>query len=277
VTEEQTPAAGAVPTVPAPSGASATFEPRIVGILCNWCSYAGADLAGISRIQYPPNIRVVRVMCSGRVDPQLVLYTLLDGADGVLALGCHPGDCHYQTGNLEAKEKFEALLKVLRGVGLDGRFSYEWVSASEGARFAEVVKAYTDRVRALGPSPVPGDGALGLKLRAAMREMGDFRLRWLVGRQRRILLEGDAYGERVDPAEWDAVMERVLREQFVRAQIVELALRGPATVEEMAVATGVDARDVLRHVQRLRAKGLVAIAGCRDQSPTYRATEVVCE
>jgi F420-non-reducing hydrogenase iron-sulfur subunit len=272
MTEEQTPAAA-----PAPAEAAATFEPRIVGILCNWCSYAGADLAGISRIQYPPNIRVVRVMCSGRVDPQLVLFTLLDGADGVLALGCHPGDCHYQTGNLEAKEKFEALLKVLRNVGLAERFKYEWVSASEGARFAEVVRDFTDHIRSQGPTPVPGDEALGFRLRAAMREMGDFRLRWLIGRQRRILLQGDVYGDKVEPAEWDAVMERVLREQFIRAQIVEHALKGPATVEELAVAIGVDASEVFRHVQRLRSKGLVAMAGHRDKSPTYRATGAVCE
>ncbi len=274
MTGEQRPAPTDAASADAPA---ATFEPRIVGILCNWCSYAGADLAGISRIQYPPNIRVVRVMCSGRVDPQLVLYTLMDGADGVLALGCHPGDCHYQTGNLEAKEKFEALLKVLGNIGLAQRFKYEWVSASEGARFAEVVKAFTDHIRSQGPTPVPGDEGLGFKLRAAMREMGDFRMRWLIGRQRRILLQGDAYGDKVDPAQWDAVMERVLREQFIRAQIVEHALRGPATVEEMAAAMGVDAREVFRHVQRLRAKGLVAIAGHRDKSPTYRATGAVCE
>ena len=187
----------AVPEEPAPEDAAPKeeFQPSIVGILCNWCSYAGADLAGISRIQYQPNIRVVRVMCSGRVDPQLVLYTLLEGADGVIALGCHPGDCHYQSGNLEAREKFEALLVVLRHAGLDGRFKYEWVSASEGQLFAEVVGKFTDHIRAMGPSPVAEDEILQLKLRAAQREVSDFRLRWLVGRQRQILEEGDAYGQ----------------------------------------------------------------------------------
>ncbi len=254
-----------------------TFEPYIVGILCNWCSYAGADLAGISRIQYQTNIRVVRVMCSGRVDPQLVLYTLLEGADGVLALGCHPGECHYQSGNLEAREKFEALLVVLRAAGLDGRFRYEWVSASEGQRFAEVVGEFTDHMRSMGPTPVPEDGDLRFKLRSALREMGDFRLRWLMGRQRQILEEGDAYGQERSREEWGEVMERVLRDEFIRAQIIELTAQGPASVEDMAEVIGVDTAEVFRHVQRLRYKGKVAMAGHRDRSPLYKATGVEVE
>ncbi len=254
-----------------------TFEPSIVGILCNWCSYAGADLAGISRIQYPPNIRVVRVMCSGRVDPQLVIYTLLEGADGVLALGCHPGDCHYQSGNLEAQEKFEALLKVLRHTGMDERFQYEWVSASEGARFAEVVRGFTDHIRSLGPSPVPEDDIARFRLRAALREVSDFRLRWLIGRQRNIQENGDAYGQESDREKWDLVMDKVLRDQFIRAQIIERTLEGPASVEDMAEVIDADTVEIFRHVQRLRITGRVAIAGHRGHSPLYRATGVEAE
>jgi F420-non-reducing hydrogenase iron-sulfur subunit len=253
------------------------FEPSIVGILCNWCSYAGADLAGISRIQYQSNIRVVRVMCSGRVDPQLVLYTLLEGADGVIALGCHPGDCHYQSGNLEAREKFEALLIVLRNAGLEGRFRYEWVSASEGQRFAEVVGEFTDHIRSMGPSQVATDENLQFKLRAAQREVSDFRLRWLVGRQRQIIEEGDAYGQERPRDEWEAVMERVLRDEFIRAQIIERTVQGPASVEDMAQVIGVDPAEVFRHVQRLRYKGRVVMAGHRDRSPLYKATGVEVE
>ena len=254
-----------------------TFEPQIVGILCNWCSYAGADLAGISRIQYPPNIRVVRVMCSGRVDPQLVLYTLLEGADGVLALGCHPGDCHYQSGNLEAVQKFEALLTVLKDVGMDGRFDYKWVSASEGQRFAEVVSGFTDSIRALGPTPIPADEAVGFRLKAAQREMGDFRLRWLVGRQRQILEGGDVYGQERSQEEWDEVMSKVLRDQFIRAQIIERTMQSPASVEDMAEVIEADTVEIFRHVQRLRGQGHVIMAGQRDQSPLYKATGVDAE
>lgn len=129
------------------------FEPRIVAFLCNWCSYAGADLAGISRIQYPASIRVIRVPCSGRVDPFFILKALQDGADGVLVSGCHPGDCHYLTGNYVARRRFAVLNDLLDFAGIDpGRVSFSWVSAAEGERFAEVVREVTARVKALGPN-----------------------------------------------------------------------------------------------------------------------------
>lgn len=129
------------------------FEPRILAFLCNWCSYAGADLAGTSRIQYPPNIRVIRVPCSGRVNPLFVLKALQEGADGVLVSGCHPGDCHYQTGNYFARRKFAVLKGLLEYLGIEeGRVQFSWVSASEGGRFAEVVRAVTDDVKKLGPA-----------------------------------------------------------------------------------------------------------------------------
>jgi coenzyme F420-reducing hydrogenase delta subunit len=129
------------------------FEPRIAAFLCNWCSYAGADLAGISRIQYPPSIRVIRVPCSGRVDPFYVLKALQSGADGVLVSGCHPGDCHYLTGNYVARRRFAVLNDLLQFAGIDaGRVSFSWVSAAEGERFAEVVREVTEKVKALGPN-----------------------------------------------------------------------------------------------------------------------------
>jgi coenzyme F420-reducing hydrogenase delta subunit len=124
-----------------------------VAFLCNWCSYAGADLAGISRIQYPPSIRVIRVPCSGRVDPFYILKALQNGADGVLVSGCHPGDCHYLTGNYVARRRFAVLHDLLEFAGIDtGRVSFSWVSAAEGERFAEVVRDVTERVRQLGPN-----------------------------------------------------------------------------------------------------------------------------
>ena len=128
------------------------FEPRIVAFLCNWCSYAGADLAGTSRMSYAPNIRIVRVPCSGRVDPMLVMKAFLEGADGVMVLGCHPGDCHYSEGNYHARRRFVLFHQLLEFFGVDrDRFQLDWVSASEGARFAGVVTAFTERVRELGP------------------------------------------------------------------------------------------------------------------------------
>jgi F420-non-reducing hydrogenase iron-sulfur subunit len=137
------------------------FEPKIVGFLCNWCSYAGADLAGVSRIQYPPSIRIIRVMCSGRVDPAFVLEAFRDGADGVLVAGCHlPSDCHYLSGNFKAQRRIQLLKKVLEQFGLEPeRLRLEWVSASEGDKFATVIKDMTEQIKKLGPSPLKTKGA----------------------------------------------------------------------------------------------------------------------
>jgi len=132
------------------------FEPKIIGFLCNWCSYAGADLAGVSRIQYPPNIRIIRVMCSGRIDPAFILEAFKDGADGVLVAGCHlPSDCHYLTGNFKALRRVALLKKVLQDFGIEPeRVRLEWVSASEGDRFAAVVRDMVEEIKKLGPSPL---------------------------------------------------------------------------------------------------------------------------
>ncbi len=129
------------------------FEPIIVAFCCNWCSYAGADLAGVSRFQYPPNIRVIRVMCSGRVDPSFVLKSLNNGADGVIVTGCHIGDCHYLSGNEYTKDRFERLFSIIisqLGVN-EKRVRLEWISASEGKRFAEVITEFTNTIKKLGP------------------------------------------------------------------------------------------------------------------------------
>jgi F420-non-reducing hydrogenase iron-sulfur subunit len=128
------------------------FEPNIVAFLCNWCSYAGADLAGTSRIQYPPNVKIIRVMCSGRVNPLFIVNALQEGADGVLIGGCHPGDCHYIQGNFFARRRMGVLKKLLEYVGIDNRRVWmTWVSAAEGKKFADVISEVTENVRKLGP------------------------------------------------------------------------------------------------------------------------------
>jgi F420-non-reducing hydrogenase iron-sulfur subunit len=133
------------------------FEPVIVGFCCNWCSYAGADLAGISRIQYPPNLRMIRVMCSGAVDPALIMEALRRGADGVFIGGCHPGDCHYMAGNYKTLRKITLLKSLLPQLGIESqRVRLEWVSAAEGQRFAQVVTDFIGEVKKLGPNPWKG-------------------------------------------------------------------------------------------------------------------------
>ena len=130
-----------------------TWEPKIVAFLCNWCSYAGADLAGTSRIQYPPNIRIIRLPCSGRINPLYIIKALVEGADGVMVSGCHPGDCHYLSGNLYARRRFTMLKKLLATAGIESdRVQFTWVSASEGSRFASVVDEVTSKVKSLGPN-----------------------------------------------------------------------------------------------------------------------------
>jgi coenzyme F420-reducing hydrogenase delta subunit len=133
--------------------ANEEWAPKIVAIVCNWCTYAGADLAGISRIQYPPNVRIMRVPCTGRINPFYIVKALQAGADGVLVSGCHPGECHYISGNLVARRKFAMLKSFLDYIGIEGdRTTFTWVSASEGERFAQVIKGVTAKVQALGPA-----------------------------------------------------------------------------------------------------------------------------
>ena len=132
------------------------WSPKIVAFLCNWCSYAGADLAGVSRMQYAPNIRIIRVPCSGRINPLHIISALHCGADGVLVSGCHPGDCHYISGNLIARRKFGMLKNFLAHVGIcPERVQFSWVSAAEGARFAALVDKVVEDVKRIGPTEIP--------------------------------------------------------------------------------------------------------------------------
>lgn len=129
------------------------WQPKILAILCNWCSYAGADLAGVSRIQYPPNIRVVRIPCSGRIDPLFIMKSLQTGFDGILISGCHPGDCHYLSGNYHARRKFAVIKTLLEFIGIEPeRVQFSWVSAGEGERFATVVSKVTNDILKIGPA-----------------------------------------------------------------------------------------------------------------------------
>jgi F420-non-reducing hydrogenase iron-sulfur subunit len=134
-------------------GSTKDFEPRIIAFCCNWCSYAGADLAGVSRLQYPSNVRIIRVLCSGRIEPDFILRTLELGADGVLVAGCHPGDCHYISGNLKAEKRFKMVTKLLEVLGIDPRRArLEWISASKGPKFAHTITEFVELIKELGPS-----------------------------------------------------------------------------------------------------------------------------
>lgn len=132
-----------------------SFEPKIVAFLCNWCSYTGADLAGTSRMQYAPNVRIIRIMCSGRIEPTFVLKAFREGADGVLLCGCHPGDCHYHEGNYKCLRRYNILERYLEEMGVSkSRIRLEWISASEGQQFAETTNEFTEQIRELGPCSI---------------------------------------------------------------------------------------------------------------------------
>jgi F420-non-reducing hydrogenase iron-sulfur subunit len=148
-------------------GLGASWNPKIVVFACNWCSYAGADTAGVSRIEHQPHFRMIRVMCSGRIQPAFVLRAFEQGADGVLVSGCHFGDCHYIFGNEFAVKQFEKTKAMVKLLGIEeGRLRLEWISAAEGARFAAVINEFTDQVRALGPSGLAPAPAEELEARA---------------------------------------------------------------------------------------------------------------
>jgi F420-non-reducing hydrogenase iron-sulfur subunit len=255
-----------------------TFEPRIVGFLCNWCSYAGADLAGVSRISYPTNIRIIRLMCSGRVDPVIVLETLAQGADGVLVAGCHIGDCHYITGNLQAERKIDMLKKLLARTGLEvERLRLEWVSASEGGRFAELVKEFTEQIRKLGPSPLAGDKPdknILAGILAAKAAADDFRLRLLVGREETMIDDGNVYGEEVSEEELDKILDEILDAEYVRNRIYLWVREQPLSVKELSKRLDLDSQMVLRHIVVMRRRGLIAVDRVEGTSPLYTALEV---
>lgn len=249
-----------------------TFEPRVVGFLCNWCSYAGADLAGVSRFQYPPNIRIVRVMCSGRVDPLLIAEALIQGADGVLIGGCHPGDCHYINGNLQASYKIGLTKKILELAGIDPRrVQLEWVSASEGQRFADLVRDFTGVLQKLGPANA-GERMDGL---VSVRDaLSNFRLRALVSNELKIVEEGNAYGEKLDKEKILDIVYNATKEEFERSMILLLAKKNNMSVKDLSKRINVPTHRVLEHIVVLRQKNLISMDHPEGFTPTYRTIEI---
>ena len=254
------------------------FEPKIIGFLCNWCSYAGADLAGVSRIQYPSNIRVVRVMCSGRIDPIIPLEVFMHGADGVLILGCHPGDCHYSEGNLYEERKIKMLKKLLALTGFEpDRLRLEWVSASEGQRFAKVVTEFTEQIKKLGPSPLSGkkpNQRILENLQAATNAASDFRLRVLVGRERELTEKCNVYQEKISQEEFDSLLDETVEAEFTRHKIYLLAKNEPVSVKALAEAVEMKPADVLKQVVAMRRRNMIAVDHVEGTTPFYRALEV---
>ncbi len=251
------------------------FEPRILGFLCNWCSYAGADLAGVSRIQYPPNMRVIRVMCSGRVDPKFIFEGLLQGLDGVFVMGCHIGDCHYLEGNYEAEKKFKLVKKFLEIIGMEERVRLDWVSASEGARFGEVVSDFVNYIKKIGPSPLYGnekDNNLNFKLKAIERAAGTNRIRALVGRERKITEFENVYGEKYSLDKFEKMFNDVIRDEFIRASILLSLEKKPQSVKDLALQLDVDPSIILENIVVLKGRAQVDAGEIDGITPIYVRT-----
>ena len=252
-----------------------TFEPNLVGFLCNWCSYAGADLAGVSRIQYPTNLRIIKVMCSGRVEPGMVLELLEAGADGVMVTGCHIGDCHYITGNLHTKRKYILLQKLLAKTGLEPqRIRLEWNSAAEGQRFANLVKEFTEQVRAVGPTPLRSptpDAVKLLNIRAAKAASDDFRLRALVGKEEKLVTAGNVYGDKITQEEFTEAMDEAVEMEFQIHRIKLILQDGPRSVKDIAKQLNMQPRIVLSYMVALRQRGWVDVKETVEGTPLYVA------
>ena len=240
---------------------AADFQPRIVGFLCNWCCYGGADLCGVSRFQYPPYIRVIRVMCSGRVDPAFVLRAFLNGTDGVFIGGCHINDCHYNTeGNYDAFGMVQMLKKVLKHIGINPeRLRLEWVSAGEGIRFAEIMNEYGKQIKGLGP--LAGDqgldeSALKARIEAASRLMPYMKL---VERERLrmpVRTEQACY-EYFSSEEFNGLFKEVILDKLSLNEVLTLLNDQPLSSSQIAEALDMTASEVSRHMNTCSMHGLV--------------------
>ncbi len=248
------------------------YEPKILGFLCNWCSYSGADLAGVSRIQYSPNLRVIRVMCSGRVDPLFIAEAFLNGFDGILVLGCHLGDCHYINGNYEAEIKINGLMKLLKLSGFSERLRLDWVSASEGVQFAKLVNEFTDHIRKLGPSPIKNketkDEVIE-NLNSIKSVLSDSRIRTLFGRERLIISDGNVYNEVIPEDQFEKILTDAIENEYIRQKIIEIIKDEGMSVPEISKKIKLEPHVILNHIVALRARGLVDLKEISEDIPKF--------
>lgn len=244
------------------------FEPKIISFLCNWCSYAGADLAGISRFQYSPNIRVIRVMCSGRVDPVFIFEAFLSGSDAVLVLGCHLGDCHYLNGNYHTEKKMNRTKRLLDIARVNPeRLHLDWVSAAEGGRFAQIVTSFTEKMRAMGP--LEKNGTLHQRLQAAKLTVQGERIRWLVGNELDLLEKENVFGQQISPHEFELLLDASLKDEYNKNWIALLLEDNPTPVREIAQATGLSLEACSSYLVDLEESGGVRLHAFEGRTPTY--------
>ncbi len=229
-------------------------------------------------MQYPPNVSIIRVMCSARVDPTIILEAFIQGLDGVMVLGCHLGTCHYITGNYYTKRRMKTTKNVLKNVGLSpDRVIVEWVSAAEGERFATLVKEFTERVKKLGPLGKETDMKLEhlkARLLAAKEALAQQRIRWLMGREMELVEDKNVFGEKVPQEEFDQLMFQTIEKELAKRRILLSLGKDTLSVREIAKKVGNSPSEVLRNMTSLERAGLVSVAGIEGNSPKYRRKEV---
>lgn len=246
---------------------SDAYEPKILAFLCNWCSYAGADLAGVSRFQYPPTIRVIRTMCSGRVDPLHVIEGLKDGFDGVFVFGCHIGDCHYLEGNFYTMKRMEIVRHLLEfsGIGQD-RVHLRWVSAAEGQEFARSVAELSELTGGFGPFDREKHK---LPLAAVAGAFETPRLRWLLGMERQLTEKENVYHDKVDEKKYKELLKAAAVEEYRKAQILESLRDGPQSVREIAGRCGIPVYTVSQLLNDIERAGQAEFYGYDGTTPKF--------
>ena len=253
------------------------FQPKIIGFLCNWCSYAGADLAGVSRLQYPSNIHVIRIMCSGRLDPAIVIEMLMQGADGVFIGGCHIGDCHYVKGNYYTEKRYLMTKKLLAKTGLiPERLQLKWISASEGQLFADTMGEINDLITGLGPSAVSGDKPdleILENLYIIRNVVEDYRLRILIGKGVSLVGEHNVYNEKLDLKEYQKLVDNAIEEEYIRGSIMYLTRDKALSVFDLATRIKTSTKSILKNIVTLKDRELIKIDHVDGVTPYYISRE----
>ncbi len=254
------------------------YEPKIIGFICNWSLPAEVDTTKTGRLYGYPKIRIVRVMCAGRIDPAIVPEIFAKGADGILVIGCRPPDCHYNDGNLQAERKIKVLKKLISLTGLEPeRLQLDWIYASEIDRFAKIIDDFRSQIKVLGSSPLAGerpDTNILMNLNAAKAAAEDFRLRVLVGRERELTEKENVYGEKISQEEFDALLHEIVETEFIRHKIHLLTKQKTMSVKEIAAITNMNPALVLRHIVNMRRSGMITLDHVEKTTPLYKALEV---
>lgn len=244
---------------------------KIVCFMCNWAFC-------LEEMEIPENVNIVRVMCIGRLDPTIVLDVLAKGADGVLMVGCKPPDCHYVEGNLQAERAAKMLKKLVEVVGLEPeRIKLQWYTPLEDKSFSNNLKAFENAISKLEASPIKGElsqSSILLNILAAKNAASDFRLRVLLGREKELTESVNVYGEKIPQEEFDFLMDKIVREEFLRHKIHLLTQTKPLSVKGLAKKLGIKPADVLKQIVNMRRKNMITIDRFEETTPLYKALEV---